>query len=192
MPPPSEAHRDRVRILLVSGWAGSGKDAVAAAATGYSRVAFADPLKCHVAAIAGLPVAIFHDRAAKDRPLDTPCPRYPTARTPRDILLQHAAAARAIDPDVYAREIAEEIRGSTDVPRWVISDWRYRREYEFLRSALPVCDYEIIRIRVVRPGIVPSTDETEHDLDDARMDHILQNAGTLEDLASVIAARFQE
>jgi hypothetical protein len=184
---PTPHSRDRIRILLVSGWAGSGKDAVAAAATGYRRVAFADPLKHHVAAIAGLPVSVFHDRTAKDCPLIRRCPMYPTARTPRDILLQHAAAARSADPDVYAREIAEEIRGSTDVSRWVISDWRYRREYEFLRSALPVSDYEIIRVRVVRPGIIPSTDETEHDLDDAGMDRILRNAGTLEELAAAVA-----
>ena len=180
-----EPQRDRIRILLVSGWAGSGKDAVAAAVTGYRRVAFADPLKCHVAAIAGLLVSVFHDRAAKDRTLYRPCPSYPTARTPRDILLQHAAAARAIDPDVYAREIADEIRGRPDVRRWVISDWRYRREAMFLRSALPSeAGYDIIRVRVVRPGVVPSADETEHDLDDERMDHILQNTGTLDELQS--------
>lgn len=177
----------RHRILLVSGWAGSGKDAVAVAATGYRRVAFADPLKRHVAAIAGLPVSVFHDRAAKDRPLTVPCLCYPTARTPRDILLQHAAAVRASDPDVYAREIADEIRANPDVLHWVISDWRYRREFEFLRGTLQAAEYDVIRVRVVRPGIVPSADETEHDLDDERMDHILQNAGTLEELAATAA-----
>ena len=178
--PPST----RTRILLVSGWAGAGKDAVAniLGTRGYKRMAFADPLKRHVAAIADIPVAIFHDRATKDLPLRTRCPIYPSAHTPRDILLQHARFAREIDPDVYAREIADEIYENAGIQHWVISDWRYRREYEFIRSNLSQDDYDIIRIRIVRPEITPSTDPTEHDLEDEDMDHILENTGTLEDL----------
>lgn len=176
-PPPT-----RTRILLVSGWAGAGKDAVAniLGTRGYKRVAFADPLKRHVAAIAGIPVTVFHDRATKDQPLRTRCPIYPTARTPRDILLQHARIAREADPDVYAREIADEIYENAGIQHWTISDWRYRREYDFLRSSLSEEDYDIIRVRVVRPGITPSTDPTEHDLVDEEMDHIIINDSTLD------------
>lgn len=175
-----------IRVLLISGWAGAGKDTVAAACTGYRRVAFADPLKRHVAGLAGLPESVFHDRAAKDCTLQHRCPHYPTARTPRDLLLQHAAVARAEDPDVYAREIAEEIRDNPDIQHWAISDWRYRREYDFLRSVLPSHDYEIVRVRVVRPNIVPSEDETEHDLDSERMDRTVQNDGDYDALAAMV------
>jgi hypothetical protein len=183
----SEPQRSRIRVLLVSGWAGAGKDTVAAACTGYRRVAFADPLKRHAAGLAGLQESVFHDRTVKDRTLPRRCPYYPTARTPRDILLQHAAAARAEDPDVYAREIAEEIRANPNIRGWVISDWRYRREYEFLSSALPSRDYQLVRVRVVRPGVTPSDDETEHDLDSERMDHIVQNDGDRGTLAAMVA-----
>jgi hypothetical protein len=174
-----EPRPTRTRVLLVSGWAGSGKDAVATALGryGYRRIAFADPLKRHVAAITGIPEAVFHSHTLKDRPFTGPPPLdYPTARTPRDVLLQHAVAARERDPDVYAREIATEIRDNPGLHHWVISDWRYRREYSFLRSALPPREnYELIRVRVSRPGIVPSIDHTEHDLDDEEMDHIVEN-----------------
>jgi len=182
----SEPSRTRTRVLLVSGWATSGKDAVAIALGqyGYRRVAFADPLKRHVAAATGISEAVFHSRTLKDRPFTgSPPARYPTARTPRDILLQHAVAARERDPDIYAREIATEIRNNPGIHHWVISDWRYRREYAFLRGE----NYELVRIRVRRPGVVPSADPTEHDLADQEMDHIIENNASLEELRQTVA-----
>lgn len=181
----NEPARTRTRVLLVSGWATSGKDAVAVALGqyGYRRVAFADPLKRHVAAATGISEAVFHSRTLKDRPFTgSPPPRYPTARTPRDVLLQHAITARARDPDIYAREIATEIRDNPGIHHWVISDWRYRREYTFLRGE----GFELIRVRVNRPGVVPSTDPTEHDLADVEMDHVIDNNASLEDLRHAV------
>ncbi len=189
-----EPRSTRTRVLLVSGWANSGKDAVAAALGehGYRRVAFADPLKRHVAIATGIPEAVFHSRTLKDRPFAGLSPaRYPTARTPRDVLLQHAADARERDPDIYAREIAAEIRDNPGLHHWVISDWRYCREFAFLREELPSHDnFELIRIRVRRPGIVPSTDPTEHDLEDEEMDHILENDAGLEELREHLVRRY--
>ena len=186
-----EPRPTRTRVILLSGWAGSGKDSVAAALGehGYRRVAFADPLKRHVADATGIPEAVFHSHTLKDRPFTGPPPsRYPTARTPRDVLLQHAVAARERDPDIYAREIATEIRENPGLHHWVISDWRYRREHSFLRSALPLRDgYELVQVRVLRPGIVPSTDHTEHDLDDVEMDYIVENDTDLETLYRAVA-----
>jgi hypothetical protein len=177
----AEPEYDRIRILLISGWAGTGKDTVAAL-TGYRRIAFADPLKQHVAALSGIPLSVFHSRE-KDRPLPIRNRIYPDARTPRDILLAHARAARAIDPDVYAREVANEIRDNPGVYHWAISDWRYHREYEFLTEELLESDgYDIIRIRVERPEITPSADPTEHDLEDATFDIRLLNDGSIQDL----------
>jgi hypothetical protein len=183
MPAYDEPPRSRTYVLLVSGWAGAGKDTVAAL-TGYRRVAFADPLKRHVSEATGIPLSVFHSRW-KDRPLAAPLPRYPTARTPRDALLQHALVARERDPDIYAREIATEIRDNPGIHHWVISDWRYRREYAFLRETLEQSDgFHLVRVRVERPGITPSGDPTEHDLEGEEMDIELDNDGTEEALAA--------
>jgi hypothetical protein len=96
--------------------------------------------------------------------------------------------ARESDPDIYAREIATEIRENPGLHHWVISDWRYRREHSFLRSALPLRDgYELVQVRVLRPGIVPSTDHTEHDLDDVEMDYTVENDTDLETLYRAVA-----
>lgn len=171
-------------LVLLSGWAGSGKDAAAAALRelGFQRFAFADPLKADVAAATGLPPTMF-ERPFKDRPLSAS-----DSRTPRDLLLAHAAAARATDPDIYARAIAGAILNN-HVTRAVISDWRYRREGAFVESTLLrgeshlSAGWQVIRIRIERPGIIPSTVAIEHELDDFPMDLVVTNDGTLADLA---------
>jgi hypothetical protein len=192
MPHHDEPPRTRTRVLLISGWAGTGKDTAATILgrnAGYRRTAFADPLKRHVSSITGIPLSVFHSWRK-----DSPLPRfrnrseyYPSARTPRDLLLLHARDARERDPDIYAREIAEEIHGNPGIHHWTISDWRYQQEFAFLREALPTRDgYDIIRVRVTRPDVTPSADPTEHDLEEETMDVILDNAGNEDDLAATI------
>lgn len=177
-------------ILLLSGWARSGKDAAAALLEeekGWHRAAFAEPLKSCVARVTGLPTDIFHT-AAKDWPLPTPCPLYPTARTPRDLLLQHAIRERAVDPDVYARPVLRQILESpADATHWVISDWRYQREAAYITDAISAAgEVRLLRGRVLRPGVVPSADPSEHDLDDAPMDIMIHNAGSISDLRDAL------
>ena len=169
-------------LILLSGWAGSGKDAAAALLTEYhefKRFAFADPLKEAVAAETGLPASMF-ERPFKDRPISAS-----DSRTPRDLLIAHADAARALDPDIYSRAIVADILTS-GINRAVISDWRYRREGTVVADALKGAGWRIVGVRIERPGIVPSAAPIEHDLDSAEMDCYLQNSGTLSDLYSRI------
>jgi hypothetical protein len=173
---------EKPMLILLSGWAGSGKDAVAAVLTEhhrFKRFAFADPLKVAVAAATGLPAAAF-ERPFKDRPISAS-----DSRTPRDLLIAHADAARALDPDIYSRTIVADILTS-GTSRAVISDWRYRREGAVVADALEGAGWRIVRVRIERPGIVPSAAPIEHDLDSAEMDCRIQNDGTLSDLYSRI------
>jgi hypothetical protein len=174
-------------IIMLSGWARSGKDAAAALLEeefDFTRVAFADALKRDVAARTGLPLSDF-TTVAKDMPLRDPCSIYPEMKTPRDILLAHALRIRTLNPNFYS-EIVSEILRSDMNGRWVISDWRYRAEYETLRSIIQ--NVRIIRVRIERPGIVPSTDPSEHDLDTEPMDIVLHNSGTISDLRAALRA----
>jgi hypothetical protein len=174
-------------IIMLSGWARSGKDATAALLEEefeFTRVAFADALKRDAATRTGLPLSDF-TTAAKDMPLRASCTLYPDAKTPRDILLIHALKIRAANPNFYSEIVADILK--TDVKaRWVISDWRYRVEYETLQSIIP--DVRILRVRVERPGIMPSSDPSEHDLDMEPMDIVLHNSGTISDLRSSLRA----
>jgi hypothetical protein len=161
---------------MLSGWAGSGKDTVAdwfVRERGYVRVAFADPLKEDVAAETGIPVGVFHDPVAKSTPIAG------TARTPRDILIDHARRARAVDPDIYARAIVGKIQ-SEDLERVVVSDWRLLREYKYVRSMLPIA--EVVCVRVSRPGVRVLAEPTEHELDDHSMDIHINNDGDIQSL----------
>lgn len=175
---------------MLSGWARSGKDAAAELLIeefDFNRVAFADALKRDVATRTGLPLSDF-TTAAKDSPLRALCPAFPAAKTPRDILLAHALRIRAANPNFYSELVAEIIL-SAPKARWVVSDWRYRAEYETLRSLIP--DVRILRIRIERPGVVASADPSEHDLDDAPMDCIIHNSGTISDLRGMLRLAMQ-
>ncbi len=169
-------------ILLLSGWAGSGKDAVAAILVRdhrFRRVAFADALKQDAAKHTGVPLNDFHTEA-KNQPLKHPVPAFPTARTPRCIILQLALQMRAENPDIYSDTVIAEMAES-DGDRFVVADWRYRREYTRIRD---MCSpgTKILRVRIIRPGIIPSEDPSEHDLDTEPMDITIHNNGTLHDL----------
>lgn len=172
-------------VVLVSGWAGSGKDCAAALLVeecGFQRFAFADVLKADAATVTGLPLDCFYQY--KDVLLETPCAAYPTAKTPRDILLQHALVRRAAEPDLYSKGVAVAIIDST-AERFVISDWRYRRECEVLTEELgEFC--QIFRVRIERPGIRQSADPSEHDLDGEAMDYVIRNDGKLSDLRHAV------
>lgn len=177
-------------ILLLSGWAGSGKDAVAAILVRdhqFRRVAFADALKQDAAKRTGVPLNDFHTEA-KNQPLKHHVPAFPTARTPRDIILQLALQMRAENPDIYSDTVIAEIAES-DGSRFVVADWRYRREYTRIREMCPP-GTKILRVRIQRPGVVPSDDPSEHDLDDEPMDIVIQNSGTLDDLKESLSTIF--
>jgi hypothetical protein len=182
-------------VILLSGWAGSGKDCAAALLTeefGFRRLAFADALKSDVSRVTGLPLDCFYT-AQKDRPLSIACPVYPTAITPRDVLIQHALVRREVDPDIYSRGVAteilkatgrragEEVHNFSHTGRFVIADWRYLREHEVVAAELGEM-YQIYRVRIDRPGIIQSTEPSEHDLDGLTMDHVIHNNGSISDL----------
>lgn len=177
-------------IVLLSGYAGSGKDAAAALMVdelNFDRVAFADELKRECARKTGVAEHRFFSTSMKDQPLEALCRAYPMARTPRDILLMHGLVARAADPDVYAKKVVESIHATfknDPTARFVVSDWRYQREAACLADVLSSA--RIVRGRITRPGVTPSDDPSEHDLVGVRMDICIDNSGSISDLRDAL------
>ena len=164
-------------VLLLSGWACSGKDAAAALLVeemGFERLAFADGLKEDVSRLHGIPLHVFHDRVSKDRALEG------SNKTPRDLLLEHALTIRATDPDAYSRRVAARVQSGPG-SRYVISDWRYKRECEHLHTILG-SNVRLLRARIQRSGITPTEDPSEHDLKGESFDFVVQNDGCISDL----------
>ena len=180
-------------IYLLSGWAGSGKDYIATTQFPHAtRFAFGDVLKQQVSEASGLPLTYFNDRALKDTPLDTVFALTGDRVTPRDLLLNEARIARAFDKDVYAKVVLAQILGDVSSSVFVVTDWRYKREFEFLHTQLQLSQssqlsdtsisYRIYKCRVVRKPkqtvAEVSNDETEHDLDNEPMDWVIVNSVT--------------
>lgn len=172
-------------IYLLSGWAGSGKDYIATTQFPHAtRFAFGDVLKQQVSEASGLPLTYFNDRTLKDTPLDTVFALTGDRVTPRDLLLNEARIARAFDKDVYAKVVLAQILGDVSSSVFVVTDWRYKREFEFLHTQLQMSttSYRIYKCRVVRKPkqtvAEVSNDETEHDLDNEPMDWVIVNSVT--------------
>ena len=173
-------------VLLLSGRAGCGKDAAASLLldeVNFIRFAFADVLKQDVADRYGLSLSLFHT-AAKDVPL----PAF-KGKTPRTLLLDHARIARSIDLDVYARRVATAIKEAIALGhrRIVISDWRYRREYEFLEREL-MGYATILCLRITRHVTDTPTinDPSEIDLVTQPMHGMIDNDASISDLRDAL------
>jgi len=165
---------------MLSGWAGSGKDAAASILMdelGFQRFAFADPLKHETARLTGIPLKHFYEPQLKDKPIEF----ENKTTTPRTLLIRHAAEAREKYPNIYANMIADTIQRAGS-KRVVISDWRYRNEYEVCRTFFE----QVIRIRITRPGVIQSPDPSEHDLDGEPVDIEINNGGSLGMLRSTL------
>ena len=169
-------------VLLLSGWAGSGKDKVDNLLMnefGFQRMAFADELKRDCAQFTGIPLSVFHSYE-KDQLLPYKVRRYPDAKTPRDVLISHARNVRIMDPLAYSRVVAQQIADeiAEGRRRFVISDWRYPLEYEYVSSFFTASPVVFVRCRIHRPSVTPSAEESEHMLDTVEMDlHIPNTAG---------------
>ena len=171
-------------IVLLSGWAGSGKDSAAnllVEEMNFIRLAFADLLKEDVSEKSGIPLSAFHDPAEKDKPI-----QGLHKVTPRQLLLAHALVVRAADPDIYSRGVATIVQ-SCNHGRFIVSDWRYKREYDVLHEKLGP-NVHIIRGRIQRPGLIVSDDPSEHDLDGETFDFTVTNDGCISDLRDRLKA----
>jgi hypothetical protein len=176
-------------IIGLSGWARAGKDSVAGILVdhhGYRRVAFADKLRD--VALAVNPV------------VDATC-RDVTQGGP--VYLSELVDALGWDEAKVAhyevRRILQTLGGAVrdHVDRWawvkaalrdvdvdenvVISDVRYRNE----ARAITARGGLVVRVR--RPGVeAVNGHASEHDLDYWPFDHVIDNNGTLDDLADVV------
>lgn len=174
-------------ILLISGWAHSGKDSIAkilVESYDFQKYAFADPIKQKVAADEHIPLEWCYDQKKKAEPL----PSNPE-RSLREELIRVAEEARELDKAIWANVISEKIqkavkKGKT---KFVISDWRMMEELWALQKLLP--EAVIVPLRVIRPSqlVSPVPDWTEYSLPGFPFWKIIYNSGTILKLVSQAA-----
>ena len=180
-------------IILISGWAHAGKDAVAKVLVesyDFQKFAFADPVKHQVSKDFSVPLEWCYDQKKKSEILDSD----PGKRSLRDVLIHTAESAREEDPEIWGRMIGEKIQKSASrgKRKFVISDWRMIEELFAIQKANP--DALIVPIRVERPSqlISPVPDWTEYNLFGFPFWRILKNNGTILKLVTHVTEFMEE
>lgn len=178
-------------IIGLIGKKRSGKDTFAQALPGYTRVAFADPLR--EALLAEDPFVPIRGTLQRLLPMEPGVQASTWVRVSklvqavgwevakdkvpevRRLLQTYGRAIRAIDPDFWLRAGIAKIEAiEGDV---IVTDVRFPNE------AQAITELDGTLVRIVRPGVQDDdTDESEVALDDYPADVLVRNASTLEEL----------
>lgn len=195
------------RVILLSGWARSGKDTVAEYLEheyGYEQLSLAAPLKDATSEKYGVPRSWFDDNNRKDKPLfgvpvvpsdaNTRALQYMFREslgtneegdlfwTPRALLILEGSVARSVNPNHWTAQL---LAGIADAPgNYVVSDVRFPNEINLLQERLGMENVNTVRIHRFLTN--PSTDASETSLDGYLFDTVLDNTGDLEDLYDIL------
>jgi hypothetical protein len=174
-----------MKIILLCGWAGAGKDATASILVknyNYKRYAFADQLKDICSEVYGFPRELADSQEGKK----TLWPCGYEKKTIRDLLLLVGKVERErFGHDIYVRGIIEKLKKLPDDSKIVISDLRYPYELAQMKMFGRNYQYDVEVWRIHRKDQVDTTvkDESEHYMEGFRYDRIVTNSGTsMEDL----------
>jgi hypothetical protein len=164
-----------MRIWFIAGYSQSGKttvgDILTTIANG-NHTTFAKAVKDDVSRITGIQRTLFETQEGK-------AAVYENGKTGRQMLIEHAAVEkeRTQNPAYWAVKVGDEITAASDTTDWVLSDWRYKAEIQYIRERFP--DHHIVTIRIERPDVTPSSSPSEHELDDEPVDYHILNSGSL-------------
>ena len=164
-----------MKFVLLTGYAGSGKDTVGSIFQnyGFKRYAVADMLKYYSSEKHGFPFGLTQTQEGKSSLFNS--------KSVRQYLIEDAALKKQEhnDPAYWIKPLVELII-SEGIENVVITDWRYNAEITHIQESFPHA--EIVTVRIVRGSVVPLVDESEHELDNYSVDFTIQNNGSIDDL----------
>jgi hypothetical protein len=173
-------------LIGLSGKAGAGKDTFAfylQQLFGFTRAAFADPLKAAAAEVFGLSRDQLYDPVLKSIP-----DQY-WQRTPRELLQKMGVGMReAIDRDVWVMATLRKLQ-ALPLADWVVTDVRFPNE------AIAIRHQGGYVVRVERPGAGLEGEAGQHESETALdnwelFDAVVQNDGDVPALESKAAELF--
>ncbi len=182
------------QCILLSGWSGSGKDAVGQILTrryGAKRLAFADRLKEMVAETYKFPVHWAHTTIGKQTML-------PCGKTVREVLFTEGQLIRQIsnEPELFARYVANQILADVETNIFCITDWRLPIEHNVLSTVCFENGIRLLKVQIRRDGQLQSDvnhPETEQALQRWVFDIYLTNpGGSLDALEHEVQSKFAD
>lgn len=183
------------QIIALCGDKFHGKDSFARTLVeehGFTRMAFADPLKECAAAAFGRPVAEFHSVDLKE----TPLPGYPDWTYRRVLEFLGTEVFRTNFPGIWKQTLVNKLRALPDDARVIITDMRFVDEGDILTL------FRARKVRIIDPRRegTPDIDECQrqklhpsmwqHKLID--VDLVIENSGTLDELAHKARTVYQQ
>lgn len=164
-----------MKIVLVSGFAGAGKDTFANVLCkhkGYRRFAFADPIKEQIAESLDVNLQWLHSPVGKQKVV--------AGKTLRQHCIDLGESERKKDPEVWGKQIAQQIQES-NCEKVVISDWRLLPELFAIQKAFPEAFIVPIRIQRTSQYLSSVPDMTEYSLMGFPFAFTIQNSGISEE-----------
>jgi dephospho-CoA kinase len=156
-----------MNIILLSGYAGSGKDTVADILTnyGFRKYSVADNVKKYSSTLHGFSYSLTQTQEGKNTLVKSD--NTNEVKTVREFLIADSFLNKVINKDesYWVKLLSKEIL-QTSPDKVVISDWRYMEEYEHLKIIFPEADF--LKVKVRRADVKPLTDPSEHQLDSVK------------------------
>ncbi len=184
-------------IILLSGYAGSGKDTFAdllielceSKGISYKKYAFADEVKKDISIMYKEFVtfeSLFTQEGKAKEIIKSETSEE--TKTARQLLIEHSANMKKVyGNDYWAQIVCKQIDGSNKIH--IISDWRYNIEYETVCSYFHDC--KIITVRINRSFLKVLSDPSEHELDDKTFDYVVNNHSTFDNLKMKVYELFE-
>lgn len=178
-------------IILVSGWATSGKDVFSdflVKSANFKKFSIASPLKLHTSNKYDFDYNLTLTQSGKSSMLNK--------ISIRNLLIKEATLLRNIHGnDIFIEKLTHELsffdkindKRGENCDNIVISDFRYVNEFEFLKRKF---NTKIITVKINRYSVCPMSIESEHQLNDFNFDYIIDNHTSILDFENNILDSF--
>jgi adenylate kinase family enzyme len=171
-------------IILVSGWAGSGKDTFADRLVekfNFKKLAFATSLKKAVAQKYNIDIELTKTQEGKQQ-IIAQC-----NKTVRELLIEEALVMRKVDAEVFIKKTCEEINEFDINQNVVISDLRFKDEYNYVfKKYHNKYNTKVNIFRIERFDKQPLMLASESELNNVSFDKTILNKGSIDEFEKKI------
>jgi Phosphomevalonate kinase len=101
----------------------------------------------------------------------------------RDVLCDIGKLGRSYDPDIWVKNLFEEMKLCKSTDNFIVTDLRFKNEFEKLKSA------GFLMVRIKRQDSRKSNDISETQQDeilDSEFDYVFDNSGSLHELEELV------